>query len=89
MIGNSNLVRHELIGLECEAHSKKRDTVITGKIIDETRNTLLMATKTGKKTVVKNEYNFVFRLPENSVKVNGTALIGRSKERVKKKIDKW
>ncbi len=89
MIGHSNLVRHELIGLECEAYLKNNDKIITGKIIDETRNTLVMATKMGKRTMIKNECDFVFKLQETSVKVNGAVLIGRPKDRIKKKIDKW
>ncbi|MBI2085346.1 MAG: ribonuclease P protein subunit [Candidatus Aenigmarchaeota archaeon] len=89
MIGHSNLVRHELIGLKCEACLKNNDMIITGKIIDETRNTLVMATETGKRTMIKDKYNFVFQLPGTRVKVDGTVLIGRPKERVKKKIEKW
>ena len=89
MIKPSNVTRHELIGLKCEAHPKIGNAKIDGRVIDETRNTLVMLTEKGKRTLIKDKYNFVFRLPEKSVKVNGAALIGRPKDRIKKKIDKW
>lgn len=89
MIKPSNVTRHELIGLRCEANSKSENMKISGRVIDETRNTFVMMTKNGEKTLIKEKYNFVFRLPEKSVKVNGSALLGRPKDRIKKKTDKW
>lgn len=89
MIKPSNVTRHELIGLKCEARSKSEDKKIDGRVIDETRNTFVMMTERGRRTLIKDKYDFVFKLPEKNVKVNGVALIGRPKDRIKKKIDKW
>ncbi len=89
MIKPSNVTRHELIGLKCEANQKTGKIKIDGRVIDETRNTFVIVTEKGKKTLIKDKYNFVFRLPDKRVKVNGAALIGRPKDRIKKKIEKW
>lgn len=89
MIKPSNVTRHELIGLKCEARSKAEDKKIDGRVIDETRNTFVMTTEKGKRTLIKNKYNFVFKLPEKNVLVDGKNLVGRPKDRIKKKIDKW
>ena len=89
MIKRSNVTRHELIGLKCEANQKTGKVKIDGRVIDETRNTFVIMTEKGKRTLIKDKYNFVFKLPGTGVKVNGTALIGRPKDRIKKKIEKW
>lgn len=89
MMKPANITRHEIIGLKCEANFKGRTTKIAGWIIDETRNTFVMKTDNGKKTLIKEKYDFIFKLPGKSVKVNGTALIGRPQDRIKKKIEKW
>ena len=89
MIKPSNVTRHELIGLKCEARPKTGNVKIDGRVIDETRNTFVMLTEKGRRTLIKDKYNFVFRLPEKYVRVSGAALIGRPKDRIKKKIDKW
>ncbi|MBI3413540.1 MAG: ribonuclease P protein subunit [Candidatus Aenigmarchaeota archaeon] len=89
MIKPSNITKHEIIGLKCEASLKGGASKIDGRVIDETRNTFVVQTKKGKKTLIKDKYNFVFKLPEKSVNVSGVVLVGRSRDRIKKKTDKW
>ncbi|MBI1971791.1 MAG: ribonuclease P protein subunit [Candidatus Aenigmarchaeota archaeon] len=89
MITPSNLTKHELIGLKCEALSKAENKKIDGCVVDETRNTLVMMTERGKRTLIKEKYKFVFKLPEKKVIVDGENLVGKPKDRIKKKIDKW
>ncbi|MBI4177414.1 MAG: ribonuclease P protein subunit [Candidatus Aenigmarchaeota archaeon] len=89
MIKPVNVTRHELIGLKCEALLRAGDKKFSGRLVDETRSTFMIMTEKGKKMLIKEKYDFVFALPEGSVKVSGDSLIGRPRERIKKKIDKW
>ncbi len=91
MIKPSNIQRHEMIGFKCEARLKggTDKKTIMGTVIDETRNTLMLSTRNGKKTMVKEKYDFVFRLDNKNIVVNGASIVGRPQERIKKKIDKW
>ncbi len=91
MITPSNIQRHEIIGLKCEAKLKggADNKAIIGTVIDETRNTLTLSTRSGKKTAIKEKYDFAFRLDGRNVVVDGASLVGRPQERIKKKLDKW
>ncbi len=87
-----NLVRHELISLPV----KITDTTdpsqknMTGKVVDETYNTLVVETKSGEKVITKKNTVFIFTLP-NAVKVqvDGLLLVSRPEDRIKKKLPKW
>ena len=87
-----NLVRHELISLPVKI-VKSTDTTqkgITGKIIDETYNTLKIETKNGEKSVIKENCVFMFTLPNKTkVQVDGKLLVSRPEDRIKKKFSKW
>ncbi len=89
MIKPSNITRHEIIGLQCEAIPKNKGTAIEGVVLDETRNTFTLTTVKGKKTMVKEKYKFKFKIPDGPVEVDGAALVGRPQDRIKKKIEKW
>ncbi len=82
------LVRHELIGLECEViESKARTQVgIRGRIVDETRNTLVVETRSGRKRLIKDQVVLVIYAGGKRFRVPGTAIIGRPEDRIKKKI---
>lgn len=88
-----NLARHELISLPVKV-VKSTDLTqkgITGRVIDETYNTLKVEMKNGKeKTVIKGNSIFVFTLPDKTkVQVDGKLLISRPEDRIKKKLPKW
>lgn len=87
-----NLVRHELIGLNVKVE-KSADTTqndISGKVIDETYNTLKIETKGKGKTVIKENCVFVFTLSDKTkVEVDGKLLVSRPEDRIKKKFPKW
>ncbi|MFH0889652.1 MAG: ribonuclease P protein subunit [Candidatus Aenigmatarchaeota archaeon] len=89
MIKPSNIIRHEIIGLQCTACPKSTGTAINGIVLDETRNTFTLTTPKGKKTVIKEKYRFNFTIPDGIVKVDGATLVGRPQDRIKKKIEKW
>lgn len=74
----------ELIGerTRVEKSSGKGFQGLEGKISDETRNTLVIETKTGKKTVPKKECVFFF--PGAKVSCEGGLLVARPEDRTKK-----
>jgi ribonuclease P protein subunit POP4 len=82
------ILRHEFIGLDAKVvRSTHPDYVgITGKVIDETRNTLVIRQKNKDKVVVKNTAVFHFTLPEGTiVEIEGNAIVGRPEDRLKKR----
>mgnify|MGYP001578274710 FL=1 len=63
---------------------------LSGKVIDETYNTLKIETKNKEKTVIKGNCVFVFTLPNKTkVQVDGKLLISRPEDRIKKKFPRW
>ena len=92
MVAPENILRHELIGLEVTiAESTNKEVVgLSGKVVDESRQTLKIITKKGEKTVVKDQCVFNFCLPTGvCVRVEGKLLVSRPEDRVKKKLNKW
>lgn len=92
MITPQNLFQHELIGLNVEIiKSSHRGLVgIKGKVIDETRNTILVETNDRKESVIpKNMVIFHFQTPEGQkVEIDGKILVSRPEDRIKKKFRK-
>lgn len=83
------ILQHEFIGLNAKVvRSTHPDYVgITGKIIDETRNTLVIRHKNKDKIVIKNTVVFHFILPDGTiVEIEGNAIIGRPENRIKKRL---
>ena len=83
-----SLVRHELAGLDVEvAESPNPDLVgVAGRVVDETTNTLLVATGDGVKQVPKAAATFRFRLDGETrgatrVVVDGDRLVARPARR--------
>jgi len=62
-------------------------TSINGRVIDETRNTLVILHKGKEKTIMKDVAVFHFTLPDGTVvEIDGKAIVGRPENRVKKKV---
>ena len=82
-----NILMHELIGLEVKVvgDSNPHNVSISGKIVDETRNTIVIRQCGEAKTVAKQHARFLFRLPNVDVEVEGASLVGRPEDRVKRK----
>ena len=86
----SNIARHELIGLDTVAVSPDgRET--EGRVIDETRNMLVIEAESSEKRIPKEHTVFRFFLPETKewVRVEGRVLIARPEDRIKKRLEKW
>ncbi len=87
-----NIVRHELIGLKAEVveSSNPKNIGISGRVVDETRNMLILEKADGRKArLVKEENVFVFKLGDKKVRIEGRVLVGRPEDRIKKKFRKW
>ena len=88
----SNLLFHELIGLYAEVFESTNPKLINicGRVINETRNMLVIETEDmHEKMVPKNGTTFVFNLPLSSadhdqrVKIYGKLLLSQPENRVK------
>ncbi|MCI5866641.1 MAG: ribonuclease P protein component 1 [Methanosphaera sp.] len=91
MITPQNVFRHELIGLTVEVtdSNHKQNIGIKGKIIDETRNTIVVDTGSQEKQLIKDTVVFTLYLPENKkVSVDGKYIVARPEDRIKKKFKK-
>jgi len=82
MRNRENLHRHELIGLEVEVTGRSGLSGLTGKIVDETRNTFLVESKDGVKTVPKKGNHF--RFPKYETDLDGEQILARPEDRIKK-----
>lgn len=92
MIAPKNLVLHELIGLEVKVSSSTNKQLegLKGTVIDETRNMLTIETPKGEKKLAKQDCVFSFHLPSGEwVKVQGSLLVARPEDRIKKRLKKW
>ena len=83
------VVQHEFIGLETEvARSSNPSCVgLKGTVINETRNTFVITQNRKRKTIIKDQSVFHFTLPDATiVEIEGTILVGKPEERLKKRI---
>ncbi|MEM2869367.1 MAG: ribonuclease P protein subunit [Thermoplasmata archaeon] len=87
-ITESNLVRHELIGLRVVVRRSPDPSVegMEGRVVDETRNTLVIDTgERGRRRVAKEGSAFLFTLPDGGmVEVEGRRIRFRPEDRVKR-----
>jgi ribonuclease P protein subunit POP4 len=87
-----NLTRHELIGLVVEVADSTNPSLtgISGRVVDETRNTLVVETKDGEKRVPKACARFIFTLPDGRrAQVDGSALESQPENRINKRVKRW
>jgi len=84
-----DILQSELIGLRAKvAKSLHADYLgIKGKVIDETRKTLVILHGNERKTVTKDVAVFHFTMPNGAtVEIDGKAIVGRPEDRVKKQV---
>lgn len=100
MITPKNIVQHELIGLEAKIVDSANPSVIgiKGRVVDETRNTIILEVKKGRniseKSFVKDQCVFSFRIKDQEgkpvwIKVDGKLIVARPEDRIKKRFKKW
>ena len=87
-VNSHNVQRHELIGLKVKVvrDSNPYNVSIYGTIIDESRNTLTIRQSGEAKRIAKKDALFLIDLPKERVEIEGKALVGRSEDRVKRRI---
>ncbi len=87
-----NLPYHELIGLQVVIRDHTDPTLVgvRGRVIKETKNTLVIETEGGRKLVVpKFGGIFLFKIPKHRfVSIAGDTLIGRPEERLRR-LGRW
>ena len=83
-----SIVQHEFIGLKTTVVSNLNSNMvgITGKVVDETRNTFTILQGNSKKVVAKDASVFDFVLADGTVvEIDGKVIIGRPENRLKKR----
>lgn len=83
------ILQEEFIGLEAKILESENPSCvgISGTVIDETRNTLVLLHSNGRKVILKELSVFHFRLSDGTiVKIDGKAIVGRPEDRVKRRI---
>lgn len=87
-INRKNIIYHEIIGLNVciLKHLDPNLEGKCGKVYYETKNTLVLETDKGKKTVMKKGAIFEFLIENEKITVLGDDLIGRPEDRVKNLI---
>jgi len=83
-ITKQNLKNHELIGLDvlvCESSDPGRKN-LKGKVMDETKNTIVILVGDQEKVLPKKECVFEFDIGEK-VKINGKEIIRKPEDRIK------
>jgi ribonuclease P protein subunit POP4 len=85
MISARNILRHELIGLVVSVAeaSNPLHRGISGMIIDETRNTILIRTPHGDRRIQKQYTRFCISIPDGTrVLIDGSALVSAPEKRI-------
>ena len=83
---NKNIVLSELIGLRARVIGSldRKQKGIVGKVIDETKNTIVMETTEGKRSFIKRISRFRFYTPDGSFVVEGKEIDFRPDDRIEK-----
>jgi ribonuclease P protein subunit POP4 len=84
-----DIIRSEFVGMcaRISRSSHRGNIGISGKILDETRNTFKILDERRTKTIVKSDNVFHFKFHDGTVvEVDGKILVGRPEDRLKKII---
>jgi ribonuclease P protein subunit POP4 len=84
-----DIIRSEFIGLDAKIAKSTNPSLVRmkGRVLDETRNTIVILHDGKRKTIVKGTSVFHFTLRDGTVvETDGKLLVGRPEDRVKKQI---
>lgn len=83
-----NIIHHELIGLDTKVveSTNRYLTGIEGKVVDETKNMLIVETSSKEKRIPKSCSSFMFT--NLKVKVDGKLLLSQPENRIQTKFKK-
>jgi ribonuclease P protein subunit POP4 len=81
-----NIHKHELIGLHVKIQDSNDSSCIgiEGRIIDETKNTLIIDSKGRKKIIPKEGLTLTLRMADEDVAIDASRLRFRPEDRIKK-----
>jgi ribonuclease P protein subunit POP4 len=81
-----DVLKDEFIGEQVRIESEKNKTLdgMSGKIIDETKNTFKLMTEDGTKMVLKDQVSLIVEREGKRLRIEGKRLCFRPEERVKK-----
>lgn len=85
MISSRNVLRHELIGLDVlvSGAANPKQSGLSGRIVDETRNLLVIETPRGIKRIPKMHSIFRIALPSRElVEIDGSVLVLAPEKRI-------
>ena len=83
------ILQYEFIGLKVRVVrcSNPSCVGISGRVVDETRNTFLIEQDGERKRVIKDISTFHFYFPDGTVvEIDGKAIVGRPENRVKRRV---
>ena len=83
-----SVVQYEFIGLDTTVVKSSNPDVVglSGKVVDETRNTLTILQDNTEKVIVKDTSVFEFVLPDKTVvEIDGKVIMGRPEDRLKRR----
>ncbi len=86
---SSSIVQDEFLGLELTVVKSFNysNVGITGKVVNETRNTFTILQNGEQKVLVKDTSVFRFKMTaETVVEIDGKAIMGRPEDRIKKRL---
>jgi len=84
-----DIIRREFIGTEAKVakSSNPEDIGISGRVIDETRNTFTILHKGKRKMIIKDSAVFYLKFDDGTVvEIEGRLVVGRPEDRLKKHI---
>lgn len=84
-MNEKEIIRRELIGLNIKVvdAKNKANVGIEGKIIDETKNTIVVKKDSKKKRLLKNQITIEI---EKKIRAKGSLFLGRAEDRIKKRL---
>ncbi len=83
------ITRHEFIGTDAKIikSTNLNQKALTGRVIDETRNTFMLLKEGKRKIIPKNLNVFHFKFSDDTiVEIDGRLLEGRPEDRLKKTV---
>jgi len=84
-----DVLRYELIGTEARVSRSRHPGYvgISGKIIDETRNTFTILYEGKRKIVIKDSAIFHLKFSDGTiVEIDGKLLVGKPEDRLKRRV---
>jgi RNase P/RNase MRP subunit p29 len=84
----TKLLKAELIGRELRLVRLSDNHTLNAKIIDETKNTVVVESSNTRKRIIKTRYAFEFDEGARTVRIDGSHFLKRPEERIKTKLTK-